>query len=69
MVNGKHADLCESNWLVDSGCSFHISPFKNLFSSFEKVENGFISLENEKKYRVGSLSDICLKFNSSFVLT
>ena len=40
--------LSEHEWLIDSGCTFHMSPFRNLFSNYKEVSNGFVYLANEK---------------------
>ncbi|KAH9654968.1 hypothetical protein KPL70_022170 [Citrus sinensis] len=33
-------------WILDSGCSFHMSPNKQLFKTFEKVDTGKVLLGN-----------------------
>ena len=61
--------LCKSDWLVDSGCTFHMTPFKTLFSNYKKIENGFVSMANEKKCNVLGTGDVCLRFSSGSVFT
>ncbi|CAH9139773.1 unnamed protein product [Cuscuta epithymum] len=61
--------LCESDWLVDSGCTFHMTPFENLFSNYKKIENGYVSMANEKKCNVLGTGDVCLRFSSGSVFT
>ncbi|CAH9083825.1 unnamed protein product [Cuscuta epithymum] len=61
--------LCKSDWVVDSGCSFHMSPMKNVFSNYREIEHGFVFLANEKKCNVLGIGDVCLRFSSGYVLT
>lgn len=68
-VNSVSDALGESEWLVESGCTFHISPYKNLFSSVKEVENGCVSLANKLKCKVVGVGGIFLKFDSGTVFT
>ncbi|XP_057797809.1 receptor-like protein 19 [Salvia miltiorrhiza] len=70
LLKSMHSDcLCESEWRVDSGCSFHMSPFKNLFSNFQTVSNGCVSMANGAKCHVVGIGDVRLKFESGYVFT
>ena len=68
-VNFVSYSLCENEWVVDSGCTFHVSPFRNMFSNYKEVKHGYVSLANEKKCDVLGIGDICLKFASGYVFT
>lgn len=35
-------------WVLDSGCSFHMTPYRELFESFQEVTRGVVILENNK---------------------
>ncbi|CAH9106069.1 unnamed protein product [Cuscuta europaea] len=61
--------LGKSDWVVDSGCTFHMSPLKNVFSNYREIEHGFVSFANEKKCNVLGIGDVCLRFSSDCVLT
>ena len=61
--------LCKSNWLVDSGCTFHVTPFRDLFSCYKEIEHGFVSMANSKNCNVLGICDVCLKFSSGYVFT
>ncbi|KAL0313432.1 UNVERIFIED_CONTAM: Retrovirus-related Pol polyprotein from transposon TNT 1-94 [Sesamum radiatum] len=39
-------------WLLDSGCTFHLSPFKEIFTNFESGNFGFVSMANEKQCEI-----------------
>ncbi|KAL2242583.1 UNVERIFIED_CONTAM: Retrovirus-related Pol polyprotein from transposon TNT 1-94 [Sesamum indicum] len=49
-------------WLIDSGCTFHMSPFKDIFSNLKHEHIGFVSMANEKKCDIKGLGDISLCF-------
>ncbi|KAL2248133.1 UNVERIFIED_CONTAM: hypothetical protein Sindi_2665600 [Sesamum indicum] len=49
-------------WLIDSGCTFHMSPFKDIFSNLRHEHIGFVSMANEKKCDIKGLGDISLCF-------
>ncbi|CAH9116161.1 unnamed protein product [Cuscuta epithymum] len=60
--------LGKSNWVVDSCCTFHMSPLKNVFSNYREIGHSFVSLANEKKCNVLGLGDVCLRFSCGYVL-
>ncbi|KAL2240931.1 UNVERIFIED_CONTAM: Retrovirus-related Pol polyprotein from transposon TNT 1-94 [Sesamum indicum] len=49
-------------WLIDSGCTFHMGPFKDIFSNLKYEHIGFVSMANEKKCDIKGLGDISLCF-------
>ncbi|KAL2251628.1 UNVERIFIED_CONTAM: Retrovirus-related Pol polyprotein from transposon TNT 1-94 [Sesamum indicum] len=49
-------------WLIDSGCTFRMSPFKDIFTNFKYEHIGFVSMANEKKCDIKGLGDISLCF-------
>ncbi|KAH6764388.1 hypothetical protein C2S51_015637 [Perilla frutescens var. frutescens] len=68
-VNFVSNSLSETEWLIDSGCTFHMSHCKSMFSNLKTVENGSVSMENENKSPVVGIGEICLKFDSGSSLT
>ena len=62
-------EFSKNEWLVDSGCTYHISPFKELFTDFTPVTNSFVSMADNKKCRIEGIGQVCLKFNSGTVYT
>ncbi|KAL2227396.1 UNVERIFIED_CONTAM: Retrovirus-related Pol polyprotein from transposon TNT 1-94 [Sesamum indicum] len=50
-------------WLIDSGCTFHMSPFKDIFTNLKYEHAGFVSMANEKKCEIKGLGDISLCFD------
>ena len=61
--------LYKSDWLVDSGCTFHVTLFRDLFSCYKEIEHGFVSMENSKNCNVLGIGDVCLRFSSGSVFT
>ncbi|CAH9077615.1 unnamed protein product [Cuscuta europaea] len=66
-ANSVLSSLTESKWLIDSGCTYHMTPFRNLFSSYNLCETGFVSLADSKRCKVLGIGDICLKFENGIV--
>ncbi|KAL0462589.1 UNVERIFIED_CONTAM: putative mitochondrial protein [Sesamum latifolium] len=56
-------------WLIDPGCTFHMSPFRKIFTNFESGNSGFVSMANEKRCEIKGLGDICLMFKDGYKLT
>lgn len=63
------SSLHDNEWLVDSGCTFHMSSVRNLFSNYREVSHGYVSMANEKQCQIVGIGDVCLKFVSGYVLT
>ncbi|KAH6771300.1 hypothetical protein C2S52_016103 [Perilla frutescens var. hirtella] len=68
-VNSVSDSMSEFEWLLYSGCTYHITPFKNLFYTFKQVENDFVYMANEKKCKVVGIGDVCLKIENGFAIT
>ncbi|KAL2251315.1 UNVERIFIED_CONTAM: Retrovirus-related Pol polyprotein from transposon TNT 1-94, partial [Sesamum indicum] len=67
-VNSVH-HMSMYEWLVDSGCTFHISPFKNIFSNLKLGDFGFVSMANENRCEIKGIGDISLIFNDGYKMT
>ncbi|CAH9118145.1 unnamed protein product [Cuscuta epithymum] len=67
-VNSVRNSLSEHEWLIDSGCTYHMSPFRDLFSTYELCDSGYVSLVDNKRCNVLGVGDICLKFSYCRVL-
>ncbi|KAL2236677.1 UNVERIFIED_CONTAM: Retrovirus-related Pol polyprotein from transposon TNT 1-94 [Sesamum indicum] len=61
--------MCMHEWLVDSGCTFHISPFENIFSNLKLGDFGFVSMANEKRCDIKGIGDISLIFDNGYRMT
>ncbi|KAL2238396.1 UNVERIFIED_CONTAM: Retrovirus-related Pol polyprotein from transposon TNT 1-94 [Sesamum indicum] len=67
-ANSVHS-VNKFEWLIDSGCTFHMSPVKEVFSNFRYEKSGFVSMANEKKCEILGLGDISLNFKEGYRLT
>ncbi|KAL2243920.1 UNVERIFIED_CONTAM: Retrovirus-related Pol polyprotein from transposon TNT 1-94 [Sesamum indicum] len=67
-VNSVHP-MSMYEWLVDSGCTFHISPFKNIFPNLKLGDFGFVPMAYEKRCEIKGIGDISLIFNDGYKMT
>ena len=59
----------EDEWILDSGCSFHMTPNRSWFSTFKKIDGGKVLLGNNKECSVTGIGDIKLKLEDGSVKT
>ena len=50
-----------SNWVIDSGDSFHVTPHCDYFTSYANSNYGHIRMGNEGASKIVAIEDICLK--------
>ncbi|KAH9658981.1 hypothetical protein KPL70_023688 [Citrus sinensis] len=50
-------------WILDSGCSFHMCPNKSFFKTFESVNGGKVLLGNNLACKVAGIGTISLKLH------
>ncbi|KAL2248429.1 UNVERIFIED_CONTAM: Retrovirus-related Pol polyprotein from transposon TNT 1-94 [Sesamum indicum] len=76
--NGEVFVMCEANsvnsfdmheWLIDSGCTFHMSPFKDIFTNLRYEHAGFVSMANEKRCEIEGLGDVSMCFKDGYKMT
>lgn len=48
-------------WILDSECSFHMTPHKVFFSTYEKVDDGNVTLGNDDTYKVVGIDSVAMK--------
>ncbi|KAH9670384.1 hypothetical protein KPL70_016970 [Citrus sinensis] len=51
----------KGNWVLDSGCSFHMCPNKILFTNYETCDGGIVVMGNDSSCRVVGRGSIRLK--------
>ncbi|KAL0283401.1 UNVERIFIED_CONTAM: Retrovirus-related Pol polyprotein from transposon TNT 1-94, partial [Sesamum angustifolium] len=51
------------------GCTFHLSPFKEIFTTFKPGKFGSVSMANKKRCDIQGLGDVCLTFSDGYKLT
>ena len=52
-----------NNWILDSGCSFHMTPNKSWFETYEQIDGGSVLLGNNKACKVIGLGTVRLKLH------
>ncbi|MDO7987387.1 hypothetical protein OC713_02560 [Sweet potato little leaf phytoplasma] len=55
------ADPLESEWILDSGCSFHMTPHRHWFQEFQPVSEGKVLLGNHQECSVQGIGTIQVK--------
>ncbi|KAH9764272.1 hypothetical protein KPL70_001465 [Citrus sinensis] len=51
-------------WILDSGCSFHMCPNKRFFKTFESVNGGKVLLGNNLTCKVAGIGTVSLKLHN-----
>ncbi|KAJ9561973.1 hypothetical protein OSB04_007133 [Centaurea solstitialis] len=57
------------DWILDTGGSFHITPHKELFSTYEKVADGSVSMGNDMPCDVVGIGSVSIKMHDGVVRT
>ncbi|KAL0366231.1 UNVERIFIED_CONTAM: hypothetical protein Sradi_3513200 [Sesamum radiatum] len=68
-VNAVNLSANMNEWLVDSGCTFHMTPFKEILTNYKSGKFGSVSMANEKLCEVHGYGDVCLIFENGFKMT
>lgn len=58
-----------NEWVLNSRCSFHMTPNEAWFSTITKIEGGKVLLGNNKECAVTGVRDISLKLDDGTVRT
>ena len=53
----------DKSWILDSGCSFHMTPNRDWFESFEQLKGGQFILRNNKCYEIKRIGTVRLKLH------
>ncbi|KAH9680700.1 hypothetical protein KPL71_026653 [Citrus sinensis] len=56
-------------WILDSGCSFHMCPQKDFFVTFEKVDGGRVLLGNNLACKVAGIGSVSIKMHDDRVIS
>ena len=54
-----HSDASE--WLLDTGATYHIFPGENGFSSLEKLDSGIVIMKNDVACQIIGISTVRIK--------
>ena len=60
----------ETNWIVDSGVTTHVTSYRDLFSTYTGGDYGSVKIQNDGLAQVACIGDICLEtsFGTRLVL-
>ena len=65
-------DVCyastDQDWIIDSGASFHVTPHKNLFSSYSEGDYGEARMGNNGTSKIIAVGDVRLKSKTGQML-
>ena len=54
--------ICHSDeWILDSGCTYHMCPNKGWFSNFKELDGGVVSMGNNNACKTMGIGTIQLK--------
>ncbi|KAE8683204.1 hypothetical protein F3Y22_tig00111213pilonHSYRG00462 [Hibiscus syriacus] len=56
-------------WILDSGCSYHITPNREWFSTYRLVNSGFVYLGDDRCCNIVGIGDIIIKMYDGSVRT
>ena len=58
-----------NEWIMDSGCSFHMSPNRDWFSAYEAIAGGVVLTGNNAAYKVAGIGPIRIKMHHGIIRT
>ncbi|CAL9009565.1 unnamed protein product, partial [Prunus brigantina] len=61
------ADDHSKEWMLDSGCTYHMCPIREWFSSFEELDGGVVLMGNNNACKTQGIGKICLKMHDGTV--
>ena len=57
------------NWILDYGCTFHMTPNWDWFSTYEAMHKGEVLMGNNASCKVAGIGTICIKMFDGVVRT
>ncbi|KAL0409123.1 UNVERIFIED_CONTAM: Retrovirus-related Pol polyprotein from transposon TNT 1-94 [Sesamum radiatum] len=68
-VNAVKSVLNKHEWLIDSGCTVHMTPYRDILSNYKSENLGSVSMANEKCCDILGVGDVCMIFENGFKFT
>jgi len=59
----------KTEWILDSGCTFHMCPYKDLFTTLEFVDCGVVLMGNDAQCKIVGIGTIQMKTDDGVVRT
>lgn len=61
---------CSGNsWILDSGCSYHMSPNRDWFSTYQSIDGGVVLMGNDVSCKVVGIGTVRIKMHDGLVRT
>ena len=60
-------DIQKGKWILDSGCTFHMSPYKSYFSDYQDLDGGRVMMGNNTVCKVIGIGKIHLKLHDGSI--
>ena len=57
------------SWILDSACSFHVTPNRDWFDTYRSVNSGIVTMDNGAHYKITGISNIRIKMFDGVVRT
>nr|ABD63150.1 Putative retroelement pol polyprotein, related [Asparagus officinalis] len=61
----NHLDA--SYWMLDSGATYHVTPRRDWFSSFERLDGGVIIMENDQSCGICTIGTVRIRMHDGVV--
>ena len=68
LVSSSSNHLTDS-WILDSACSYHMTPNKDWFNTYRSVNSGFVMMGNDASCKVAGIGNIIIKMFDDVVRT
>ena len=59
----------DSDLIFDSGCTYHMCPHKDLFSTYDPIDSTIVHMANNAQYNVTGIGTIKIKTHGGVVRT
>lgn len=54
-------NYCQKDWILDSRCSYHMTPYRECFLNYKTVANGMVFMGNNQSCEVKAMDIVILK--------
>ncbi|KAG8472618.1 hypothetical protein CXB51_034307 [Gossypium anomalum] len=69
LVSTSDNSKLTSEWILDSGCSFHMCPNREWFSTYNSVEGGVVRMGNDSSSKVIGIGIVKIKMHDGMIRT
>ena len=69
LVSTSDNSKLTSEWILDSGCSFHMCPNREWFSSYSSVEGGVMHMGNDSSSKIIGIGTVKIRIHDGTIMT